>query len=65
MKCEGWRRHGGALSFGKPQWVQCDEDATVMLKIVQQGAISELPGCNTCWKEAIDSGIEILSATPL
>jgi hypothetical protein len=36
-----------------------------MLEIEQDGKQETLPGCNICWKEAIDRGIKILSASPV
>ena len=65
MRCEGWRKYGNFLTFGPVAWKQCENEATVMLEIEQDGKQETLPGCNICWKEAIDRGIKILSASPV
>lgn len=67
MRCEGWRRKGGALSFGPPTWTQCTEDATVMIQFKQgKEDVATLPGCPTCWQECIDSkDIEVLLVFPI
>lgn len=49
MRCEGYRRYGGALTMGKPVWEQCKNDAVVMLTIAQE---ESLPACLVCWEEA-------------
>jgi len=64
-QCEGWRRYGGAFSFGPVKWVQCENEATVLLTVVQKGTEAEMPACSTCWQEAIDNKIEIKEAKPL
>ena len=67
MRCEGWRRYGGAFSVGGvPKWQQCKDAATVVLKVKQSDGVQELPACPKCWEEAIgNKDIEILSAAPL
>ena len=66
MRCEGWRRSGGAFSLGPIEWSQCENDGTVMLKLDQGGEISELPACQHCWTECLETdGIEVLEARPL
>jgi hypothetical protein len=64
MRCEGWRRHGGAFTLGPVKWVQCDNEASVMLKVKQE-KMEYLPSCIECWNEAKERGIQILSADPL
>lgn len=67
MKCEGQRRYGGAFTMGIPEWIQCKNEATVMLTI-KQGKEDEikLPACNTCWQEAIDNkDIAIKTSHPI
>lgn len=66
MRCEGWRRTYGAFSLGPVDWYQCENDGTVMLKLDQGGEISELPACQHCWNECLETkGIEVLEAKPL
>jgi len=64
MQCEGWRRKGGAFTFGPVEWEQCKNEATVMLEVKQE-TIKKLPGCETCWKECIEKGLKIISVVPL
>lgn len=64
-RCEGWQRYGGAFTLGPVKWEQCKETATVMLKLKQDGKVQTLPGCVTCWNEAIEKGIQILEARPI
>lgn len=61
MRCEGWRRYGGAFTLGPVKWVRCEEDAIVVLE-VQQGEVQKIPSCVKCWNEAKENGIKILSA---
>ena len=65
MRCEGWRRYGGAFTLGPVEWKQCGEEAVVTLEVVQDSEVATFPACMTCWGEAIDKGVEILNATPL
>lgn len=64
MRCEGWRRNGGAFTLGPVTWKQCENEAVVILEVVQDGKVESLPGCATCWQECIDSGIQINSSRP-
>lgn len=64
MRCEGWRRYGGVFTLGPVTWKQCDNEATVILEVVQDGKTELLPGCAICWQEAIDAGIQINSTRP-
>lgn len=54
MQCEGFRRKGGAFSFGSPSWKQCEEKATIYITVIQNGVEEKMPACPTCWKEAIE-----------
>ncbi len=67
MRCEGWRRYGGAFSFGPAKWEQCESDAIVNLTVRQADSEEEVqPACKACWIEAVgNAGIEILKAEPL
>lgn len=67
VRCEGWRRYGGAFTFGPVRWEQCKNDAVVNLKVRQEGEVQEMPGCMECWNEAIENSgkIEILEAKPI
>lgn len=65
VRCEGWRRYGGAFTLGPVTWQQCKENATVMLKCEQDGKVQTLPGCAACWSEALEKGIKVLQATPI
>jgi hypothetical protein len=65
LRCEGWRRHGGAFTFGPVTWKQCTETPTVWLKVKQTGKTQRMPACPTCWQESIDNEIEILEAVPI
>ena len=65
VRCEGYRRYGGAFSLGPPVWRQCENDATVILKIEQDGNVGDLPGCHECWKEAQEKRLRILEVKPL
>lgn len=62
-RCEGWRRYGGAFSFGIPKWEQCKKDAVVTLTV--KGETTKFPACLECWKEAKDRGNEIEAAEPI
>ncbi len=64
MRCEGWRRYGGAFTFGPVKWAQCDNNAIVVLR-VEQEKIEELPACAECWQEALDNKMEILEVKPI
>jgi len=64
-RCEGWRRSGGAFTFGPVVWKQCEEAAVVFLTVTQNDQNQSLPACLTCWQEAIDNNISVLEAKPL
>jgi len=61
MRCEGYRRYGGAFTLGPVQWEQCSYDATIILTVVQDGKTQTMPACGKCWKEAVENKIEIKS----
>ncbi len=67
IRCDGWRRRGGAFTFGPVKWEQCENDAVVILKIRQQGEVKESPCCMECWNESIENAdkIEIIEAKPI
>jgi hypothetical protein len=65
VRCEGYRRHGGAFTLGPVTWKQCTNDAVVSLVVVQDGKKETLPACMTCWNECISTGVTIKSVTPL
>ena len=66
LRCEGWRRYGGAFTLGPPRWKQCKNDAEFLLTIEQDGEIlKDSPACMECWKEGIEKGIKQISAVPV
>lgn len=66
MRCEGWRRYGGAFTLGPVHWEQCKEEATVILNLKQKGKVQELPSCSTCWAEAMHHPeIRVIDAIPI
>jgi len=65
MKCQGWRRYGGAFSLGPVRWEQCDRKPVAMLKVRQDGKDKWLAACPECWTECIENEITILEATPI
>ena len=65
IQCEGWRRKGGAFTFGPVNWSQCENDAIVNITVTQDGKTETMPGCKTCWNEAIDNKIEISEVVPM
>ena len=64
MRCEGWRRYGGAFTFGPVKWEQCKNEAVVVLKVKQEKT-EDLPSCIDCWNEAIERKIKIISSNPI
>ncbi|MCK5612587.1 hypothetical protein KAR91_62525 [Candidatus Pacearchaeota archaeon] len=66
-RCEGYRRRGGAFTFGPVRWYQCEETATVMISFKQEDEkVAKLPACNRCWAEGVSSGsIEIIEVKPI
>jgi hypothetical protein len=65
IQCEGWRRFGGAFTLGPVKWVQCENEAVVILEVVQDDKKTEQPVCIYCWDEGMSHGIQINSAVPI
>lgn len=65
MQCEGWRRTGGAFTFGPVKWEQCKNNAIVMITVTQDGKTETLPACVECWNECINTKIKISEVKPL
>ena len=65
MRCEGYRRRGGAFTLGPVKWEQCEEEAAVRLTVKQDNKVSQFPACMVCWNEAIATAIEIQAVVPL
>lgn len=65
MRCEGWRKHGGAFALGPIEWLQCENEAIVRLTVTQEGKTEDLPACNVCWHETIENEIPISTVVPL
>lgn len=65
QRCEGYKRTGGAFTFGTPVWRRCESEATVMVTAEQDGTVSSFPVCHSCWSEAVERGITIVEATPI
>lgn len=65
MKCEGYRRYGGAFTLGPVKWEQCTNEATVNITFVQDGKEHTLPGCLECWQECIENKLDIKSVNPI
>ena len=63
MRCEGWRRYGGAFSIGLPEWRQCDNDGIALIKTTNND--KPLPCCNICWNEIKKNEIIIESVEPI
>ena len=51
LRCEGMRRRGGAFSFGKPVWTECENPGVVMLKIHDND--TAVPCCVVCLDELV------------
>ena len=66
MRCDGFRRYGGAFSLGPVVWQQCNNKATVMITCRQDGEKASFPACEKCWEEARENtGVEITDVRPL
>lgn len=63
-QCEGWRRKGGAFSLGPVTWSQCENEATAILTVTQDGETRDFPACGTCWNECIEKGMDIKNSVP-
>lgn len=64
-RCEGWRRHGGAFTFGPVTWKQCENKGIVTLKFKDGEKVKTLPACKECWAECLANGITIIEARPI
>lgn len=64
-RCEGWEKSGSFMSFGRPEWHQCTNDARVRLLVQQEAIQSSQPACIACWRRAIHDGIHIVHAEPI
>ncbi len=65
IQCEGWRRNGGAFTFGPVEWKQCQKNALVMVTLKQDGEVQTFPACLECWMEALDRELEIIEVKPI
>tara|TARA_Y100000310_G_scaffold56232_1_gene51603 strand:+ start:31532 stop:31816 length:285 start_codon:yes stop_codon:yes gene_type:complete len=66
LKCNGYRRYGGAFTLGNPEWEKCRETPTVMIKV--KNVKKAMPACPHCWQELLDSdddAQEIESVEPI
>lgn len=69
-RCEGWVRHGGAFTLGLPQWVQCENEPTVLITFIDtqdagKSTKRTLPACQGCWQRVIDAKLKIISVKPI
>jgi hypothetical protein len=65
IRCEGWERHGGMMTLGRPKWTQCENEAVVILEVIQDNGTTEQPVCIYCWNKGMSMGIKINSARPI
>jgi hypothetical protein len=65
MRCEGYRRYGGAFTLGPVKWEQCKEEATVLITFSNNAGTHVLPGCAKCWAECIENKLNIVSVIPI
>lgn len=66
MRCEGYRRNGGAFTYGPVKWVQCPKNAVVNLTVTQGKETKTFPSCQECWKEATECRqIAVVKAEPI
>lgn len=66
VRCDTWRRHGNAFSFGPMTWTQCPNDAVVLLTVEQEGlVVKDSPACAACWEESRERGLKQLDAKPI
>lgn len=60
LLCEGYRRYGGAFTFGPMKWEQCKEKAEFQITVKQEEEGTQtFPMCKTCWKEAVKNKMDI------
>jgi hypothetical protein len=60
-QCEGYIRRGGAFTFGRPEWFQCKNDATMKLMVTQNEKKESFACCDECLTRVIDKKIHIES----
>ena len=73
VRCEGMTRNGGMMTFGPVEWVQCKNEATVLVKFKQTAGgyghnltEGELPACHDCWVRAKKTDdIKIVKVEPI
>ena len=73
MRCEGWTKHGGAFSLGRPEWRQCKNDAVIILSGTQSKCNGtnkrerfSMPACMDCWiKAQTTNHMKIKNAIPI
>lgn len=65
IRCEGFTRNGGIMTFGPVEWNQCENDAQVMITAVQGNEKGTYPMCLECWQRGIDYNIEISEVVPI
>ena len=65
MRCEGMTRHGGVMSFGRPYWTQCENKATTMLTVIQNGEEGTFPACDDCVKKVESWNIKVINSRPI
>lgn len=53
------------MTFGRPVWEQCQNDAVVSITVIRDGKQETSPGCMECWSECLSRGIEVASVVPL
>jgi hypothetical protein len=64
-QCSGYRRRGGAFTFGPVTWEQCPNTGMVMLTVKQEDGETTEPACAKCWQECIDTGVTIVDVKPI
>lgn len=66
-KCEGMQSYRGVLNGGMPYTVPCEEEATVLLAVEQDGyKLKDVTACTSCLRKAeITDAIKILSVKPI
>ncbi len=74
MRCEGYYKYGSFMTFGPRRWEQCENEAIVMIRFIDQqnnnnyegeGQERTLPACAKCWQQCITDHMEILEVTPI
>jgi len=65
MRCEGFRRYGGAFTLGPIEWEQCEENAIVYITTRINNKKQIIPSCKKCWEESIENGIKIIEVKPV